>query len=158
VSFRVLSGFLSPRERVVVSVLAKKDGFEEGRQGTGYLKRDLLEDAGAERLIKRCLEKLNSPVLFDAWLLKYPVGTEIPAHTDPPMPGMCHVRINVLALGGRAGILYLNGEEVPLDTGDAYIFRPDIVRHQVTAVEGNERLVLSVGANVTAEHAAALFQ
>jgi hypothetical protein len=156
--YQVLTGFLTPRERIVVSVLARnKEAFVEGRQGTGYLKRDLLEEVTSERLIKRCLAALKDPALFDAWLLRYPVGAEIPAHTDPPMAGMCHVRINALALSGRGGLLYLDGQEVPLDAGDAYIFRPDLVRHQVTAVEGNERLMLSVGANVTEEHARLLF-
>jgi len=155
--FRVLPGFLNPRERIVVSVLARKDGFEAGRQGTGYEKRNLLDDVGADRLVKRCLASLSNPTLHDAWLLRYPVGAEIPAHTDPPIEGMCHVRINALALAGRGGILYLDGAEVPLDAGDAYVFRPDLVRHQVTAVEGNERLMLSVGANVPDAHAALLF-
>jgi hypothetical protein len=157
VGYRILPGFLSPRERVVVNVLAKKPGFEVGRQGTGYEKLNLLEDAGAERLVRRCLEALGKPVLFDAWLLRYPVGSAIPAHTDPPLDGMCHVRLNAVALAGRGGVLYFDGAEIPLDVGDAYIFRPDVVRHQVTEVEGNERLVLSVGANVTAEQAGALF-
>jgi hypothetical protein len=66
---------------------------------------------------------------------------------------MCHVRINALALEGAGGVLYVDGAEVPLSTGDAYVFRPDVMRHMVTAVERNERLMLSVGANVDEEHA-----
>lgn len=154
---RVLPAFLSPRERIAIASLAKAaardGGFEAGRQGTGYEKRNLLETMAAERLVKRCLQVLGEPVLFDAWLLRYPVGSEIPVHTDPPIEGLCHVRINALALAGAGGILYVDGAEVALDAGDAYLFRPDVMRHMVTPVAGNERLVLSVGANVDEAHA-----
>ena len=150
---RILAGFLSPRDRVVVANLARMGGFAEGRQGTGYEKKPLLDVIMADRLVKRCLKELDNPVLHDAWLLKYPVGAEIPAHTDPPIEGMCHVRINALALNCQGGLLYIDGAEVPLEGGDAYLFRPDVMRHMVTKVERNERLMLSVGANVDVEHA-----
>lgn len=150
---RVLTGFLSPRERVVVANIARTGGFEPGRQGTGYEKKNLLDDAMSARLVKRCWQALGEPVLYDAWLLRYPVGSEIPVHTDPSLDGMCHVRINAMALAGAGGLLYIDGAEVPLDTGDAYLFRPDLMRHMVTKVERNERLMLSVGANVELAHA-----
>jgi hypothetical protein len=158
---RVLPAFLSARERVVVANLAraadKSGAFEPGRGGTGYDKASLLESLAAERLVKRCLKALGDPVLFDAWLIRYPVGSEIAAHTDPPIEGLCHVRLNALALAGRGGLLYVDGAEVLLDTGDAVLFRPDLMRHLVTRVEGNERLMLSVGANVEEAAAARLF-
>lgn len=158
---KVLPGFLSPRERVAVASLARaaarlapaEGGFEPGRQGSGYEKKNLLETMAAERLVKRCLQALGEPVLFDAWLLRYPVGSEIPAHTDPPVEGLCHVRLNALALASAGGVLYVEGAEVPLDSGDACVFRPDVMRHMVTPVAKNERLVLSVGANVDEAHA-----
>lgn len=168
----VRPGFLGPRDRVVVATIAHaaakriadpsraaSEGgtFTAGRQGTGYDKLDLLESPTAERLVKKCLRELGDPLLYDAWLLRYPVGSEIPVHTDPPVPGMCHVRINALALGSSGGVLYVDGAELPLETGDAYLFRPDVMRHMVTKVERNERLVLSVGANVDEDHARRLF-
>ena len=159
----VLPGFLGPRDRVVEATIAhaaaKRIGggegavFTAGRQGTGYDKLDLIDSPTAERLVKKCLKELGDPLLFDAWLLRYPVGSDIPAHTDPPVPGMCHVRINALALTSSGGVLYVDGAELPLDSGDAYVFRPDVMRHMVTKVERNERLVFSVGANVDEEHA-----
>jgi hypothetical protein len=150
---KLVAQFLNPRERVVVANLARTVTWEPGRQGTGYDKASLLDSIMAERLVKRCLKELHDPVLFDAWLLRYPVGTDIPAHIDPPIEGMCHVRINAVALAGQGGVLYVDGAEIPLDTGDAYVFRPDVMKHMVTAVERNERLVLSVGANVDPAHA-----
>lgn len=150
---RIVAGFLSPRDRVVVANLARMGGFEPGRQGTGYEKKSILDVIMAERLIKRCLRELGDPMLYDAWVLKYPVGSEIAAHVDAPLEGMCHVRINALSLNGEGGVLYVDGAEVPLDGGDAYVFRPDVMRHMVTKVERNERLMLSIGANVDVEHA-----
>ena len=155
---RVLPGFLGPRDRVVVATMAhaatKRDAWEEGRQGTGYQKLNVVDSPTAARLVKKCLKMLGDPMLYDAWVLRYPVGAEIPAHVDPNIEGMCHVRINAIALGSEGGVLYVDGAEVALDHGDAYVFRPDVMKHMVTKVERNERLVLSVGANVPAEQAA----
>ena len=154
---RLLPGFFGPRDRVVVATMAhaaaKRDAFSAGRQGTGYDKLDLLDSPTAERLVKKCLRELGDPLLFDAWLLRYPVGSEIPVHTDPPAPGLCHIRINVLALPSVGGLLYVDGAELPLDSGDAYVFRPDVMRHMVTKVEQNLRLVFSIGANFDEDHA-----
>ena len=155
---RVEQGFLSPRERVVLLALARGDeGFEPGRLHTGYQKKNVLEHLGCERLIKRARALLGEPLMVDAWLLRYPVGSEIPAHVDPPIGGMCHVRVNALVLGSIGGLLYLDGAEAPLDEGDALVFRPDAVRHQVTKIERNPRVVFSVGANVPEAHARGLF-
>lgn len=161
-SSRTLPGLLSARERVVIAVLARglkdRGAFAAGRQEGGYQRADVLGEAAAERIVKRLHAQLGAPPLFDAWLIRYPVGASIAAHTDPALDGMCHVRLNALALGGGSGgVLYLDGAEVPLDDGDGVLFRPDLVRHQVTEVVGNERLLLSVGANVLADEAARLF-
>ena len=150
---KILRTFLSPRDRVVVANLARAVTFESGRQGTGYDKASLLDVIMADRLVKIARRALGEPLLYDAWLLRYPVGSEIPVHTDPPIEGMCHVRLNALALASDGGVLYVDGAELPLDGGDAYLFRPDVMRHMVTKVEANERLVLSVGANVDVDHA-----
>ncbi len=154
---RVVPGFLTPRERVVLLTVARKEGFEPGRLGTGYERKSVLEHLACERLIKRASVLLGAPLLVDAWLLRYPVGSEIPSHLDPPIEGMCHVRMNALVLAGAGGLLYLDGAEAQFDEGDAQLFRPDVVRHQVTRVERNPRLVFSVGANVSEAHALSLF-
>ena len=159
---RVLPGFLGPRERALVAAIAhaaaKRSAatgaaFTPGRLGTGYDKLSLLDSPTAERLVKKCVQALGAPLLFDAWLLRYLVGSAIPAHTDPPVAGLCHIRINALALVSDGGLLYIDGAQLPLASGDAYLFRPDVMRHQVTTVQGHERLVLSVGANVDEEQA-----
>lgn len=65
-----------------------------GRQGTGY--RKLLLGQGAR---------------WDAWILDYPPGHGIPAHTDP-VPGRRHLRLNFAILTGGSQIV-----------ADAIIFR-----------------------------------
>ncbi|MCC7110233.1 MAG: hypothetical protein IT382_13150 [Deltaproteobacteria bacterium] len=148
--WRVLPGFLSPRERVALNVVAKREGWQPGSKG-GYEKLALMGDVATTRLVRRALTALGGPDLFDAWLMRYPVGSEVPAHTDPSPPGLCHVRLYALALGCQGGLFYIDGEEVPLEDGDAVLFRADLMRHQLTPVERNARLVLSVGAHVDAE-------
>lgn len=154
---RSIPGFLTPRERVVLLNVAKRTTWEPGRQGTGYEKLNVLGDVACMRLVKRAAKELFEPELMDAWLLRYPVGSDIPAHTDAAIDGMCHVRLNALVLGSLGGLLYLDGAEQIFDEGDALVFRPDLVRHQVTPVERNARLVFSVGANVPEAQARALF-
>src|SRR5688500_17950401 len=89
---QILPGLLGARDRVVVATTAraaaKRGGVEAGRQGTGYEKTSLMESMTAERLGKKCLKAIGDPALYDAWLLRYPVGSEIPEHTDPTTPGM----------------------------------------------------------------------
>lgn len=150
-SYHVLPGWLAPRERVALNVVARRTGWQPGSKGTGYQKLDLMGDVATTRLVRRALDALGGPVIFDAWLMRYPVGSEVPAHTDPSPPGLCHVRLYALALASVGGLFYVDGEEVPLDDGDAVAFRADLQRHQLTPVERNERLVLSVGAHVDAE-------
>lgn len=154
---RTLPGFLTPRERVVLLTVARSEGFEPGRLETGYERKSVLEHLACSRLIKRATEALHGPSLLDAWILRYPVGSSIPAHTDPPIEGMCHVRLNALVLAGQGGVLSFNGAPVRFDEGDAVLFRPDEVLHEVSPVARNARLVFSVGANVPVEHARALF-
>lgn len=106
---------------------------------------------------------LGHPPAFDAWWLVYPVTSHIPAHTDPsPADGLAHVRVNVVvarAEGSDAedagGVLVADGAPVPLQVGDAVVFRPDVVEHAVTAVSLAPRCVLSVGTVVAPDDAAA---
>lgn len=95
--------------------------WELGRQGTGYFKKLLLQGPW-----------------FDLWLLKYPVGTQIPVHTDP-VPGKRHYRLNIVLKGEQA----FKGNAI-FRWGPVVLFRPDITPHYVSEVS-RERLVLSFG-------------
>jgi predicted 2-oxoglutarate/Fe(II)-dependent dioxygenase YbiX len=63
------------------------------------------------------------------------------------------VRLDALVVPSAAGLFYVDGEEVPLEAGDAVVFRPDVERHQLTPVERNARVTLSAGAHVDIEAA-----
>lgn len=95
--------------------------WSDGRQGTGY--RKLALAAGGA---------------WDLWLIDYPPGTEIPAHTDP-VPGKRHFRAN----------LRLRGEDLfdgraLLRLGPLILFRPDVTPHAVRRTTGR-RWILSLG-------------
>lgn len=154
--YQLLPAWLTAHERRVIETLSRHATWEEGRQKTGYEKSNLLPITGIRWILDRALSTLGNPSEFDAYLLRYPTGSEIPPHTDPAEEGLCHVRFNALAKAGTGGMLYLENQERPLAEGDAYLFRPDITEHRVDPLEAGERLVLSVGANIEPEHAEAL--
>jgi hypothetical protein len=122
---------------------------------TGYEKLPLKEVAlepSVEELTRRSLAELG-PVERDRWdryLLRYRVGTFVLPHVDPPLePGWMHVQLNLVVQHAKnGGRLYLDGVEVPLEVGDAVVFRPDVSRHEVTPIEAGERLIWSVGCNL----------
>lgn len=76
----------------------------------------------------------------EGYFLYYPEGTQMHAHLDPDRGD--HWRVCVVVrqrcVGGE---LRLDGEKVPLEEGDAYVFRADLVSHLVTPVTEGERLV-----------------
>lgn len=103
--------------------------WEQGRQGTGYLKRRIFEFA-------------NRLFGMDCYLIKYLPNTYIPPHTDP-VPGFKHFRLNiVLKQTGRGGNLYFYKTR---QYGRVFLFRPDHVEHSVSNVDNGTRLVLSIG-------------
>jgi hypothetical protein len=137
--------------------LAVREGWQSGRQGTGYGKLALEEralPALAKLLLAQSLLEVGEPPegYWDCYLLRYPVGTRVPPHVDPPLQeGLVHVRMNLLvAAADEGGSLLLAGDEVPLEPGDAVVFRPDRDVHEVTPVMRGERLVWSVGCNLPA--------
>lgn len=106
--------------------------WEEGRQGTGYEKLQLLNRW-----------KYFSPRKWDLYLLRYRVGAGIPEHTDP-LPQHKHYRLNI----------YLwNAKEGGKPHHDGFIihnrfftlFRPDLYKHSVSTVTKGVRYVLSFG-------------
>ena len=151
--YHVLPGWLSPRERVALAVVAKRDAWQPGSMAGGYQNLDLMGDVATLRLVRRALNTLGDPLVFHAKLVRFPVGSTLPAHVDEAAAGRCQVQLHALVVGSAGGQWYLDGEEVPLDDGDAVLFRPDLLRHQLTAVERNARVILSVSAEVDAEHA-----
>ncbi len=105
-----------------------------GRQGTGYFKLKLVE--------------CQWPVKFDIYVLKYPLGSQIPYHTDP-VPGYRHFRLNWIlkrALGGVFVPMPQMGiRSYIFRSRRLVIFRPDLVPHEVTEVVWGTRMVLSIG-------------
>lgn len=148
----MVRAFLLPAERALLVEIAAADDadFAPGRQHTGYQKLGVRDDARLLPLIERSLAQLGMPSsspFWDAWLLRYPRGSSIPAHTDvPEASGVGHHRLNALVTAPDAGgILVVDGSVVDLGVGDAIVFRPDLQEHAVSAIEGGARLVWSVG-------------
>jgi hypothetical protein len=106
--------------------------WDSGRQGSGYAKFAL---AYSKRL------------KFDAYILRLPVGTHVPAHNDPSPAGFEHHRVNITlrsaAAGGVTQFENPNGAHTPAPRH--YRFRPDLVRHSVSRIERGEIWILSVG-------------
>ena len=101
--------------------------WEEGRQKTGYLVTRLFQSA-----------KLRA----DCWLIYYPTGSYILAHTDSA-PGFKHYRLNIDLRKAKKGGK-LKCEEPIFRFWRFNFFRSDRL-HFVTEVREGTRLVLSVG-------------
>lgn len=153
--YRLLPVWLNLDEVALLRGLSSTVEWTSGRQDTGYMKADIFNDGRFAPLIERALDALGQPELYDASLIYYPVGSSIPPHTDPAIEGYCHVRFNVVFASGRGGELYLDGQKLPLDLGDGYLFRPDAVEHQVNQAL-DPRYIFSVGTNIELEQARAL--
>jgi hypothetical protein len=100
-----------------------------GRQGTGYDK----------------LLLLGNPFIlpFDCYLLRFPVGTEIPPHRDPVSAGR-HYRMNIILKRSPKGGDFVCDRPM-FHSRRLNLFRSDICTHSVTRVEGSPRYVLSIG-------------
>jgi hypothetical protein len=109
--------------------LKKAFRWQRGRQGTGYDKM-LLLTAGW-------------PLPFDSYLIRYPVGAQIPPHTDPVQAGR-HYRLNIVLKASRAGGEFVCATPI-YASRRIKLFRPDACEHSVTRVEGSSRYVLSLG-------------
>jgi hypothetical protein len=126
--------------------------WDRGRQETGYLKSGVdAADPFIAALVARSLAALYPGARHghDTWLLRYPVGSHIPPHVDPPLTdGARHARLNaIITAPPSGGLLQLDGTPVQLVAGDAVLFYPDQVEHQVSALDGGERWIWSVGCN-----------
>lgn len=160
-TYRLLPNWLRPDEQAFLMAAAERLQFEPGRQGTGYLRAAVpllgaRDSARFAALFARSRLSLSAacgldaefrqPLTADCWLIRYPVGSSIPLHTDPAWPRSEHWRLNAVVVTGYGGNLVLGGSRVSaLGSGDAYAFRPDLVAHEVTQILESERLVWSVG-------------
>ena len=103
--------------------------WQSGRQGTGYDKMLLIT--------------AHWPIPFDSYLLRYPDGSEIPAHTDP-VDDKRHYRLNVILKQSKSGGTFVCEDPI-FQTNRIKLFRPDVSRHSVTRVSGGSRYVFSFG-------------
>lgn len=149
--YHIIPNYLTPTQCWILNSIALEDDriWVDGRQNSGYSKSEL----EITWPVRRALNIMGDPWLYDAYLLRYPPGSEIKPHVDPSIPGLCHIRLNVLIKYGIGGTLNLNGVDIRIQPGDAYIFRPDVVTHSVSKVIQDTRLMLSIGANIHQNHA-----
>jgi hypothetical protein len=145
---------------LVAAVDARPLSFTGGRQGGGYQKAtldDLVDVVGIGGPLQQLAALLGAPLAVDRYWLVYPMGSSIAAHTDPsPADGLVHLRANLVVDVAEGGAFEADGAIIELGIGDAVVFRPDLVVHQVTRVTRGTRRVLSVGTIVSAEAAAAV--
>ncbi len=148
---KLIPNYLTSYERYFLTMLAECSGWEPGRQGTGYEKLDikrrpdpLLRTLIRDSLARHGIDRTNDH--WDAVLLRYPPGSYIPRHRDEAsIFGLTHQRLNaIVTKPNEGGVLIMAGQEVPMRAGDAILFRPDAVDHEVTTC-GDERLIFSVG-------------
>jgi hypothetical protein len=99
--------------------------WQEGRQGTGYLKLKLFQNN-----------------FMDAYILKFPKGSRVPPHKDP-VEGKKHYRMNLILRKGKGG--EFECKETILNLSRLKLFRPDLNEHSVSEVTDGTRLLLSVG-------------
>ena len=103
--------------------------WQKGRQGSGYDKMLLLTAPW--------------PLPFDSYLIRYPIGAEIPPHTDAVKQGK-HYRLNIVVKRSPRGGEFVCSAPI-ISTARIKFFRPDQCEHSVTRVEGGSRYVLSIG-------------
>jgi hypothetical protein len=141
----------------LLTIVDSATTWERGRQGTGYEKLSLPvgRDFGptiaalTDKSVRALVQSIGGPMLgHDRYLIRYTDGTGVPPHRDPPLANnLRHLRLNaIISAPTTGGELRMDGAIRPLVAGDAVIFRPDLVLHEVTPVVGR-RLVWSVGCN-----------
>jgi hypothetical protein len=131
-----------------VTKIAPSLFWRDGLRNSGYRTADAFDVPELEDLIDLCLDELDpTAVHSDCCLIKYPNGSNIPLHRDLLRGENQEVHTRLLVLIQKpesGGELFIEDTFVPLDVGDAVIFRPCEVSHYVTTVSG-ERLMFGVG-------------
>ena len=110
-------------------ILNKLFRWESGRQKSGYDKMLLCTSLW--------------PIKFDAYLLKFPEGSEIAAHTDKVETGK-HYRLNLVIKRAKIGGEFICSNPI-FQSNRIKLFRPDVSEHQVTRVIKGNRYLLSIG-------------
>ena len=113
----------------VLGYLKKALRWQLGRQGSGYDKMLLLTAPW--------------PIAFDSYLIRYPIGSLIPPHTDP-VTGRNHYRLNIIVKRSKGGGEFVCANPI-YSSSRIKLFRPDRSEHSVTQVTGSSRYVLSLG-------------
>jgi hypothetical protein len=103
--------------------------WQRGRQQSGYDKMLLIE--------------CYWPLPFDAYLLRYPPGSEVAPHIDESPLGR-HFRLNLVIRHSSEGGTFQCNEPL-FESSRVKFFRPDISMHSVSKVVSGTRYVLSVG-------------
>ena len=83
------------------------------------------------------------PLPFDAYILRFREGAEIPPHTDPVAQGR-HYRCNIVLKRARSGGEFVCATPI-FASRRIKLFRPDACEHAVTRVTQGSRYVLSIG-------------
>lgn len=83
------------------------------------------------------------PLPFDAYLLRFPEGSEIRPHTDPVSGGR-HYRLNIVVKKAQAGGEFICASPI-FETTRIKFFRPDACEHSVFRVSKGSRYVFSIG-------------
>lgn len=112
-----------------MSVLGKLFRWESGRQKSGY---DKMLVCGAVW-----------PIKFDTYLLRFPEGSEVPAHTDKVSSGK-HYRLNIVLKNAREGGEFICQNPI-FASKRIKLFRPDVSEHRVSKVLKGNRYLLSIG-------------
>lgn len=113
----------------VKEYLATAFRWQSGRQLSGYDKMLLLYGLW--------------PLPFDIYVLRFPEGSEIKAHTDPVSDNQ-HFRLNVVVWKAAAGGEFQCKDPI-FQTNRIKYFRPDVSEHSVSKVVRGNRYVFSVG-------------
>ncbi|MCK8095126.1 MULTISPECIES: 2OG-Fe(II) oxygenase [Pseudoalteromonas] len=103
--------------------------WQRGRQKSGY--------------DKMLLCYMLFPFKLDAYLIKFPQGSEIKPHTDEVKTGR-HFRLNVVLKHAARGGEFMCENPI-INYSRIKLFRPDIERHQVLKIEQGTRYILSIG-------------
>lgn len=103
--------------------------WQTGRQASGYDKMLL------------AYNKIG--IEFDAYILRFPIGSEIPQHRDLVRHGR-HFRLNIILKKSQAGGEFICEKHI-LNWPRVKLFRSDLYQHAVTKIEGSPRYVLSIG-------------
>lgn len=152
--YTLIHRFLTPEDITkflqYIDMLVESD-YQPGRLGSGYEKVNIKAwtDDFFEMIKERARRTITSKPIktWDAWLICMPDSSWINPHVD-----ICsgeHHRLNAcIQSSDRGGAFSIEGQQVVIPPGCAIVFRPDLMRHEVSMAVGKPRWMLSVGVAV----------